>query len=89
MQMMSPLLHLSPSKQSHDASPASALPGVPNHRAAAARHWLHSACLPEPFVKAASVDNERVLLVAATLKREERKADEKVTAFSSEGSFFP
>lgn len=51
--------------------PALVLPGVPSHTAAEhrpARHLLHSPCLIEQFVEAASVDNERVLLVAATFE---------------------
>lgn len=57
-------------------------------RAAASQAPAAPARLPQQFGGAASVDNERVLLVAATSRGEERKADE-VTAFSSEGSFFP
>lgn len=58
-------------------------------RAAASQAPAAPARLPQQFRGAASVDNERVLLVAAISRGEERKADEKVTAFSSEGSFFP
>lgn len=47
-----------------------------------------TVCLIEQFVKTASVGNEQVLLVAATFEEGREKGDEKVTAFSLEGSFF-
>lgn len=91
---MSPLLHFSPNRGTclqAKAQPSPTLPSRPLHAAAQQIQpdAFCTVCLIEQFVKTASVDNEWVLLVAATFEEGREKGRWEGHCFLFKGFVFP